>query len=83
VDDIVVMELDGRWVVTREGIIFARRSTARGAVKVAIRSAAETAQSGEHVRVLMDDECGPRRVIWESRPMGATEVRTRSAPFPV
>jgi hypothetical protein len=80
VEDIVVTELEGRWVVTREGIIVARGSTVRAALKVALQSAVETARSGAQVRVLMDDGGAPRRVVWDSRPTGAAAGRARATP---
>ncbi len=70
-EDILVTELDGHWVVTRDGIICAWRSTAPAAINDAVRSAVETARSGAHVRVLTDDGSAPQEVVWDSGPVGA------------
>jgi hypothetical protein len=73
-DDIIVTKLDGRWAVTREGIILTQQPTTPEAIKIAVDAAAEAALAGERARVLLDDRIAPCSVLWDSSDEGSDDT---------
>ena len=64
--EFVVRRLMGDWAVTNNGVILSCRTRVPDAIKMAVESAATSAQSGMLTRVVVEDARAERRIVWQS-----------------
>ncbi len=73
-DVFIVSKLAHFWGVVHYGVILSRCPAASDAIGVAIRIAAQASRTDSAAQVLVENEQGNRRVVWDSRSDGFTEA---------